>query len=136
MKEYVKLLVRVIIVSIVILVNFGHITKADELVKGVSTAYCLKGITASGGVTHDGICAASRKYMGKIIKIYQRLPDDSVGKYLGTFICEDTGKTKAIKNGYCIDVWKENKQECQKWMNLVYSDGCKGKIYFQIIERK
>lgn len=135
MKGYIKILVRVISVLFVILVNFGHITKANDLIKGVSTAYCLQGITASGEITHEGICAGSRKYLGKTIEIYQRLPDNSLGAYLGTFQCLDTGNTNAIKKGTCIDVWMPNMDMCQQWMNKVYADGCKGKIYFKIIEK-
>lgn len=137
MKGYIKLLVRVIIVSIVILVTFGHIVKADdsEMIKGHSTAYCLKGITRSGEMTHEGICAGSKEYLGKTIEIYQRLPDNSLGRHLGTFECKDAGNTNAIKKGTCIDVWMPNMDMCQQWMDKVYADGCKGKIYFKIIEK-
>ena len=135
MKGYIKLLVRVISVSIVILVTSVNMVEANELVKGISTAYCLKGTTASGDKVQEGICAGSKKYMGKIIKIYQRMPDDTIGKYLGTFICKDTGKSKAIKSGYCIDVWMPDKEKCQEWMNKVYADDCKGKIYFVVIDK-
>lgn len=135
MKGYIKLLIRVISVSIVILVTSINIVEADELIKGTSTAYCLNGITRSGEMTHEGICAGAKKYLGKTIEIYQKLPDGSVGEYLGTFECKDTGKTKAIKSGKCIDVWFPDKQKCQEWMNKVYKDGCKGKIYFRIIEK-
>lgn len=135
MKGYIKLLLTFISVCMVILVHSEYIVKADDqLIKGVSTAYCIKDITRSGEITHEGICAGSKEYLGKTIEIYQRLPDDSIGKYLGSFECKDTGETKAIKSGYCIDVWKPNMKECQKWMDLVYEDQCKGKIYFKIIE--
>lgn len=134
MKGYIKLLLGVIIACMVILQGFIEVNAAD-LIKGVSTAYCIKGITASGELTHEGICAGSSVYLGKIIKIYQRLPDDSIGKHLGTFICKDTGGTKAIKSGKCIDIWFPDKYKCQEWMDKVYADGCKGKIYFKIIEK-
>lgn len=138
MGRYINLLCKIFVVTTVILVIFGYITKADEqsdLIKGVSTAYCLKGITYSGEITHEGICAGSIKYLGKTIEIYQRLPDNSLGRHLGTFQCMDTGKSKAIKKGTCIDIWMPNKDMCQQWMNKVYADGCKGKIYFKIIEK-
>lgn len=136
MRGYIKILVRVISVSIVILVTFKHIAKADDqLIKGVSTAYCIKGITRSGEITHEGICAGSKEYLGKTIEIYQRLPDNSLGCHLGTFECKDTGNTNAIKKGTCIDVWMPNMNMCQQWMDKVYADGCKGRIYFKIIEK-
>ena len=135
MRGNIKLLIRVITVSMVILVNSGYIVGAEELIKGVSTAYCLQGITASGEITHEGICAGAKEYLGKTIEIYQRLPDNSLGCHLGTFQCLDTGNTKAIKKGTCIDVWMPNINKCQQWMNKVYADGCKGRIYFKIIEK-
>ena len=136
MKGCIKLLLKVISVSIVILMTFGHIVKANdsEFVKGISTAYCLNGITRSGEMTHEGICAGAKKYLGKTIEIYQRLPDNSLGRHLGTFECKDIGNTKAIKKGTCIDLWMPNMDMCQQWMNKVYADGCKGKIYFRIVE--
>ncbi len=135
MKGCINLFLKVIIVYFVILVSFAYIVKADDLIKGHSTAYCLKGITKSGEMTREGICAGSKKYLGKKIEIYQRLPGDVLGRYLGTFDCKDTGNTKSLKNGLCIDIWMPNKQKCQEWMDLVYLDGCKGKIYFKIIEK-
>lgn len=135
MRGYIKLLIRVIIVSMVILVNSRRIVGAEELIKGVSTAYCLQGVTASGEITHEGICAGAKKYLGKTIEIYQRLPNNTPGRYLGTFQCLDTGNTKAIKKGICIDVWMPNMDKCKEWMNKVYADGCNGRIYFKIIEK-
>lgn len=135
MKGYIKLLIRVISVSMIILVTFRHIIKANEFIKGHSTAYCLKGITRSGEITHEGICAGAKEYLGKTIEIYQRLPDNSLGCHLGTFECKDTGNTKAIKKGACIDVWMPNMNMCQQWMDKIYADGCKGRIYFRIIEK-
>lgn len=135
MRKSIKLLLEIITVCIVILVCFTDMVKGEELIKGYSTAYCLKGITASGDPVQEGICAGAKKYLGKTIDIYQRLPDDSIGRHLGTFQCKDTGKTKAIKKGLCIDVWKPNRQMCQQWMDMVYQDGCKGHIYFKIRDK-
>lgn len=127
-----------VLVLVVLFLMLGackaHAEEAEELKKGCSTAYCLKGKTASGIETRCGICAGASKYLGKMIIIYQRLPDDSVGKMLGVFECKDTGGTDAIRNGYCIDVWFPDHDTCQGWMNLVYMDGCKGKIYFKVVE--
>lgn len=117
-----------------ILSGYKGYAKEAELKKGVSTAYCLKGTTASGEKVRSGICAGASKYLGKTIIVYQRLPDDTVGKQLGVFECKDTGGTDALKNGYCIDVWFPDHDTCQGWMDLVYMDGCKGKIYFKVME--
>lgn len=67
--------------------------------------------------------------MGKTIILYQRLPDGSKGKEIGTYEIADTGCKKNV-----IDVWQPNLEECQKFMNLVYEDGCKGKIYYEVKE--
>ena len=105
MGRYRKLLVRLLSVSIVILMTMGYTVSGSEevtLKKGVSTAYCLKGTTATGIQTRPGICAGAKKYHNKLIVVYQRLPDDSKGKLLGVFDCQDSGGTDAIKNGICI----------------------------------
>lgn len=135
MKGYIKLLLKVIMACMVVLGSFNHTIKADDFIQGISTAYCLNGITYSGEPVREGYCAGAEKYLGKIIKIYQRLPDNSVGKYLGTFICKDTGSSKMIQNGYCIDVWMEDEEKCQEWMDKVYSDGCEGNIFFVVIDK-
>lgn len=139
MGRYRKLLVRSLSVCMSILVILGYMVSGSEdvtLKKGVSTAYCLKGTTATGIQTRPGICAGAKEYQGKTIIIYQRLPDNSKGKMLGVFDCEDAGGTDAIKSGYCIDVWMPDHDTCKGWMNLVYMDGCKGNIYFEVIEKK
>ena len=93
-----------------------------------ATAYCQTGYTASGEWTRDGICATgNRELMGNIAVLYQRLPDGSKGKYIGTYEILDTGCKKNV-----IDVWCEDLDKCQEFMDLVYEDGCKGKIYVEL----
>lgn len=93
-----------------------------------ATAYCLTGTTASGTQTRYGVCATgNKKLLGNEAIIYQRLPDGSKGKYIGTFIIEDTGCSESV-----IDVWKPNITECQEFMDLVYEDGCKGQIWVEL----
>lgn len=112
--------------------SIGFTSYADEqptLVKGYATAYCLEGITATGKEVRKGICATGRReWLGKTAVIYQRLPDGNVGKILGIYEVEDTGCKESV-----IDVWCPE-EECQDFMNKVYEDGCKGKIWIQIIE--
>lgn len=102
--------------------------------KGHATAYCLPGTTASGLPVQDGICAMNKKVvkeqklMGKYVALYQRLPDGTVGKEIGIYLIADTGCKKTV-----IDVWQPNLEQCQLFMNTVYEDGCKGKIYYQIL---
>lgn len=93
-----------------------------------ATAYCLTGTTASGTQTNYGVCATgNRMFLGNEAVLYQRLPDGSKGRYIGTFIIEDTGCAESV-----IDVWKPDLTECQEFMDLVYEDGCKGRIWVEI----
>ena len=108
--------------------------RSEELnyIPGYATAYHLKGITASGEYVSEGICASCKDRLGCTIELYQRLPNGSVGNLIGTYICKDTGGSDGIKKGKVIDVWRPNMEECQKFMDSVYADGCKGKVYILI----
>lgn len=102
-----------------------------ELLKMRATAYCLEGKTASGKEVRKGICASSnREWLGKTCIIYQRLPNGDIGEVIGIYEIEDTGC-----NEYVIDVWCPE-DECQDFMDRVYEDGCKGRVYAQIVEAK
>lgn len=125
---------RGVLALIISLVAISRPVRADELIKGSATAYCIDGTTASGEQTREGICASSEDRLGKYIILYKCLPDDTVGDFIGLYSCKDTGATKGIKNGTVIDVWRSNYDSCQDFMNLVYSDGCKGNVYIRIIE--
>lgn len=106
----------------------------ESFIKSNATAYCLQGTTASGQKVRKGICAGKDEWMGKTILVYQRLDGDELGDLIGIFECLDKGGTDAIKKGYVIDVWQPTYEECQEFMNLVYSNGCHGRIYIQIVE--
>lgn len=100
------------------------------LTEGHATAYCLQGTMANGEEVRTGACAVSdRSLIGKTLVMYQRLPDGSVGNIIGYFEICDTGCKQGV-----VDVWMPDLEECQEFMNLVYEDGCKGKIFYQIIE--
>lgn len=95
-----------------------------------ATAYILTGRTASGEYTRHGICATGRReWLGKKARIFQRLPDGTVGKELGEYDILDTGCKRNV-----IDVWCDGIDEAQAFMDLVYEDRCKGKIYVQLID--
>lgn len=95
-----------------------------------ATAYTLTGITASGQETRHGICASgNREWLGKTVIIYQRTPDNDIGECIGYYEVLDTGCSKHV-----IDVWCDGKDEAQKFMDKVYENGCKGKIYVQLID--
>ena len=101
---------------------------------GHATAYCVSGVTASGEITRDGICAGRKEWLGKTIILYQRLPGNVVGDQIGVYECLDTGGTDGLNSGKVIDVWCPTYDDCQEFMNLVYEDGCQGKVYIQVID--
>ena len=103
------------------------------LYKGHATAYCDVGYTKSGEWTRDGICAAKEEWLGKSVVVYKRLPDGSIGDYIGTYEILDTGGTKGLKEGRVIDVWVPDMDAVQDFADLTYEDGCQGKIIFSVI---
>ena len=92
-----------------------------EFHKMHTTAYCLHGVTGSGGTTHPGI-AACDPYLGQIAMIYSL-----DGEFLGMYEVTDTGGTEAIRQGKVIDVWFPDLEQCKEWMRKT-----KGKcmVYF------
>lgn len=101
-----------------------------ELQKAHATAYILRGKTSSGAETRNGICASGNpEWQGKTIIAYQRLQDGSVGRMLFMAECLDSGCSP-----YVIDYWEEDIQEAQRFMDMVYEDGCQGKIYIQVLD--
>lgn len=101
-----------------------------KLNEGHATAYCLQGTMANGDNVHSGACAMhDKKLLGATVIIYQRLPDGSTGKQLGIYEVCDTGCKENV-----VDVWMLDLEECQEFMDLVYEDGCKGNIFYQVVE--
>lgn len=133
MKATKKLLL-IILSAILITALISFRSNAEEnqpiLIKARATAYCLQGTMANGEEVRSGTCAMSdRKMIGKTLVMYQRRPDGTVGKMIGIYEICDTGCKKGV-----VDVWQPDLNECQNFMNLVYEDGCKGKVYIQILE--
>lgn len=96
------------------------------LIKMRATAYDLKGVTASGDEARPGICASGHKeWIGKTIVMYQRNGEE-IGDFIGIYECLDTGC-----NDNVIDVWNDVPQD---FMNIVYRNGCQGKIWVQILD--
>lgn len=95
------------------------------------TAYCLQGTTASGQEVRKGICAGRQEWLGKTIVMYQRLPNNKLGQFIGYYEVLDTGCHKNV-----IDVWQEDEEDCQEFMDLLYTDNAQGNIYIQVIDAK
>lgn len=115
--------------------SFAHDTE-PVLIKGYATAYNgPSDTTCTGKKARRGICGGCDAYIGKTIILYQRLPGDKVGQILGVFECEDTGPgTEGFQQGKVIDVYCPTLEECQEFMDLIYTNGAQGKCYIQILE--
>lgn len=97
-----------------------------------ATAYCLPGKTYTGKKVRRGICATGRKeWLGMTALIYQRLPNGDPGDLIGIYEIEDTGCSQDV-----LDVWCEDLDSCQDFMDEVYKDGCQGKVFAQIVDAK
>ena len=133
---------RVISVALLIaMCLIGFTSYADEeptLIKGYATAYVGDSdTTCTGDKVREGICGGCKDYIGKTIVLYQRLPNDEVGAILGIWECLDTGTgTEGFRQGRVIDVYQPSLEECQDFMDLIYEDGCKGKVWIQVIDAK
>lgn len=99
-----------------------------------ATAYCVTGVTKSGQITHDGICAAKEEWLGKYAAVFKRLPDNTCGEFIGIYEIADTGGTDGLKNGRVVDIWKPDLDSCQAFMNLVYEDDCEGKVFIFVLD--
>lgn len=119
--------------------SIGFTSYADDqptLIKGYATAYNgPTEYTCTGDHVRKGICGGCEAYLGKTIILYQRLPGDEIGACLGIWECLDTGdSTDAFKEGRLIDVWCEDMEACQEFMNRVYEDGCQGHVWIEVIQ--
>ena len=125
------IIAAVTVISLTVCTTYAKEDTEPQLLKMHATAYCLQGITASGTPVRKGICATgNRAYLGMTAVIYQRLPDNGIGEIIGIYEVEDTGCKDTV-----IDVWLPE-AECQGFMDRVYENGCKGKIWVQFMEAK
>lgn len=123
-----------LLIAMTALANLIKMPDIPKPIAGYATAYCVSGTMASGQQTRIGVCAGKKEWLGKRAYIYQRLPDGSIGDYLSDYEILDTGGTEGLKNGTVIDVWRPTLEDCQEFMDIVYEDGCQGKVYIFIME--
>ena len=58
-----------------------------------------------------------------------------MGQILGIWECLDTGTgTEGFQQGRVIDVYKPTIEDCQKFMDLIYTNNAKGKVFIQVLE--
>lgn len=84
----------------------------NDIEKLHTTAYCLHGVTATGGTTRPNI-AACNTHVGDVAIIYTL-----DGEYLGMYEITDTGGTEGLRAGKVIDVWFDALDECKEWMSI------------------
>lgn len=128
-----------VVITLILIFSIGFTSYADTeptLIKGFATAYNgPSDHTYTGKPVHEGICGGCEAYIGKTIILYQRLPGDQIGEVIGIYECEDTGMgTDGFREGRVIDVWCKDLEECQKFMELIYTNNAKGKCWIQIVE--
>ena len=136
MNAYVGLLAAAMIVSSAPAGKSSDIARQLELHEMNATAYCVSGTTYTGTETRCGIAAASKDVIGSTAIVYQRLPNGEVGEVIGYYEIQDTGGSEGINSCNVIDIWCPNLDDCQVFMNRVYEDGCRGKVFVQFLEAK
>lgn len=125
------------VVILTCLIGFtSYAEDQPTLIKGYATAYIGNSeYTCTGDRVKEGICGGCKDYIGKTIILYQRLPNDEVGQILGIWECLDTGTgTEGFQQGKVIDVYKPTLEDCQKFMDLIYTNGAHGKVYIQVLD--
>lgn len=134
-----KRIVSILLVIGMCLTGFTSYTNDQPtLIKGYATAYNgPTDHTYTGKPVHKGICGGCQAYIGKTIILYQRLPGDEIGQIIGIYECEDTAPgTDGFREGRVIDVYFPTLDECQDFMNLLYTNNAKGKCFIQVLEAK
>ena len=96
----------------------------SQMVTMHTTAYCLHGVTASGGTTRPHI-AACNPHLGECAYIYTM-----DGEFLDLVEITDTGSSNGLQAGNVIDVWFDTYEECVAWMVKVDEYGGKCKVLF------
>lgn len=134
-----RIISGIAVITLTCLIGFtSYADSQPTLIKGYATAYIGESeYTCTGDKVREGICGGCKDYIGKTIVLYQRLPNDEVGRILGIYECLDTGTgTEGFQQGRVIDVYQPTLEECQDFMNLIYEDGCQGRVYIQIFDGK
>lgn len=119
-------MVLLTLITAMFLVGFdSYHEEVPAMPKMHATAYCLKGKTFTGRNVRKGIAATGDKsLLGKVVLVYQRLPNGDMGEFIGLYEVEDTGCSENV-----LDVWCEDLDACQDFMDEVYKNDCKGKVY-------
>ena len=90
----------------------------SQMEKMWTTAYCLHGVTSTGGTTRPHI-AACNTHVGDVALIYSLN-----GDFLYLAEITDTGSSEGLRAGRVLDVWFDTYEECEEWMRTT-----EGKCY-------
>ena len=77
-----------------------------------ATAYCYGTTTCTGKPVRVGYAAMAKEYIGKTAVVYEADENGEPLDYIGIYEIEDTGGDYRIKNGTCIDIFMESREEC------------------------
>lgn len=109
MNKGIKKIVGLMAVLIIAL-GVSNKVKAESnltIKQCTATGYCLKGTTATGTNTREGVIAYMPQFFGSTIYVFEDLKGDGtidMNGYIGVYSCEDTGSAN-IKAGYVADLW-------------------------------
>jgi 3D (Asp-Asp-Asp) domain-containing protein len=107
---------KIVVVTALMALALPMSAKA-EVKRGMATAYCLSGTTASGTVTTENRTVAGRRAdFGKTVHIWL---DDGDGQikpenFIGTYVIEDTGG-KPIREGRVLDIYMKEFEACRQF---------------------
>lgn len=85
-------------------------------------------ITADGSTPREGVVAGMSSWLDCACVIYEN-NDGKIGDLIGIYEVRDTGGAEWLKNGKAVDIYRDNLDRCNEWIDT-YGDYC----YVQIIK--
>lgn len=108
-----------------------QITENKNIIKIRCTGYTDYGVTKSGEITHKGVVAGKKEWLGKKCTLYTVNSKGKPGEVIGTYEFLDTGYgiNGSLINGTSIDVWHHTEEAVWDWMRT-YGDY----VYMEMID--
>lgn len=129
--HYLKKVNKILLFSIILVLSICTKVKASENpygnpVKIRCTVYTAPegSITADGSKVREGIVAGKKDLLGYTAILY-----DEDMNLIGYFEFKDTGGHKGLKNGTRIDIFRNDLDSCNEWIEK-YGDY----VYMQIVK--
>lgn len=135
-KETIIRNIFIALAAVILNTHFAMVPDVEEPKLMYTTAYCCGTTTASGTHVREGVAAVDKKHIGMTAIVYQD-NNGTLGPLIGYFECEDTGfggdkdgdGVGSIQEGKCIDIYRNNLERCQEYMELTG-----GKCWVQFVE--